>query len=315
MKYVDLSIIVSVYNHEKYIGQALEGILKQKTKYSFEVLIGDDFSTDSTREILKQYENTYPGFFTVFYRDHNMFKEKVTNIDDLYRRSNGKYIIVLEGDDYWIDDSKIEQQVSFLEENSKYIAVAHNCIVVDENSQPTNEQYPECKDAEYTLKHYASDILPGQTATIMYRNYYKYDLLDRSLIDLNLSPGDRKKFFSVVSNGKIACVQKTMSAYRHVTESGDSFSANYYYDYDRVRHYYMEQLRYAYSLNNEEAIKCAELLYFLEIRQGLFKNRVTLMQFYRDFKKIQNPLRVLIGSLIRDYQRYITKTELYGAYW
>jgi len=63
---VMLSVFCTTYNHEKYISQALDGILMQKTQYSFEVLIGEDASTDNTREILKSYEAKYPGRFTDF---------------------------------------------------------------------------------------------------------------------------------------------------------------------------------------------------------------------------------------------------------
>ena len=78
-----LSIIVPTYNHEDYIVEALDSIKMQKTKYKYEVLVGEDASTDNTRQILKQYEMDNPGFLTVFYREKNMSKLPIGNALDL----------------------------------------------------------------------------------------------------------------------------------------------------------------------------------------------------------------------------------------
>ena len=90
-----LSIYVAVYNHEKYITQALDSILMQKTDYPYEVLVGEDCSTDNTRAVLKEYEAKHPGKFAIFYREHNMHRETPNNIQDLLMRCRGKYIIVI----------------------------------------------------------------------------------------------------------------------------------------------------------------------------------------------------------------------------
>ena len=110
-----LSIIVPTYNHEDYIVEALNSIKAQQTKYKFEVLVGEDKSTDKTREILKKYELDNPGLLKVFYRDENMSKLPIGNFMDLRYRARGKYLITLEGDDFWIDEKKIEKQIMFLE--------------------------------------------------------------------------------------------------------------------------------------------------------------------------------------------------------
>ena len=93
---VILSIYVPTYNHEKYIARALDSILMQKTDYAYEVLVGEDASTDNTRAVLKEYEKKYPGRFQMYYREKNMHKQKVRNAGDLIRRCSGKYIIALE---------------------------------------------------------------------------------------------------------------------------------------------------------------------------------------------------------------------------
>lgn len=145
-----LSIYVATYNHENYIEKALDSIFMQVTDYSYEVLVGEDCSTDNTRKVLKRYENQHldlveKGILKIFYRDHNMYREKPNNVTDLIYRCSGKYIIALEGDDFWTDKNKIQTQIEFLENNDDYIAVAHECIVVDKNSNLLQEVYPDRK--------------------------------------------------------------------------------------------------------------------------------------------------------------------------
>ena len=149
---VMLSILVPTYNHERYIKKCLYSIFNQKISCSYEILVGEDYSTDNTRKMLEEIESEGHPYLTVFYRKENMHASQYTNSNYLRDRACGKYLIYLEGDDYWIDDHKIQTQIDFLESHRNYIAVAHNCIMVDENLNTINRKYPECKDNDYTFK-------------------------------------------------------------------------------------------------------------------------------------------------------------------
>lgn len=227
---IDISIIVAIYNHEKYIKQAINGILAQKKDFNYEVLIGEDCSTDNSRKILQELEPDLPSNFQIFYREHNYGPLK--NFIDLYGRSRGRYFIVLEGDDYWIYDKKLQSEYDFLETHSEYISVAHNTLVVDQNGSTLNVNYPECKDYDYTFDHFLHGILPGQTTTKLTRNYYKFDILKGADLNVGQYPGDQREAFLLSVNGKVYCIQEKWSAYRLVTSGGSSFSANYKYDYE-----------------------------------------------------------------------------------
>lgn len=223
---VTVSVIVTTYGHENYIKRALDSILMQKVNFKYEVLVGEDCSPDHTRAILKGYAEKYPDKFIMVYRDKNIGGRK--NGQDLLKRSRGKYLASLEGDDFWICENKLQIQIDFLENNLDVIATAHRVKIVDKyDSEITNKQYPECKDSWYTLKHYKNGILPGQTASIVRRNIYKDKLYDVSVMN-KISPqmpGDRVSAFLLVSHGKVYCFQEVMSAYRYITDSGTSFSA------------------------------------------------------------------------------------------
>lgn len=305
MEEVMLSIYVPTYYHEEYISQALDSILMQKTQYTYEVLIGDDASGDRTPEILESYQKQYPSKFKVFYRKYNMNSSVCNNGQDLLKRCKGKYVICLEGDDYWISEDKIEKQITFLENHPEYMAVAHNCVIVDENSKIKKGTYPECKDEEYTMWHFALDILPGQTTTIMFRNYIKDSKFDSSLIFNNITPIDRLIVFSVISYGKIYCIQEKLSAYRYVIKEGKSYSANFRYNFERSYKWHTLLLDYSLKLGKIDAIRCAELLYFHSLLEGLVHGKIYIWQMTHYMKKLPHKYRTCYAYFKRIVYKHI----------
>ena len=221
---VDLTIIVAIYNHEKYLEKAINSILSQNVNFRYEVLIGEDNSRDNSRYILRKLEKKLPNTFHVFYREHNY--GIVENFNDLFEKSNGRYMIVLEGDDFWIDNNKLQIQYDFLEQNHEYIAISHDCKIVDEKcNEIVGEQYPNPVDDEYTIRDYEKGRLPGQTTTIMFRNYYKNKYFDYHVNSYGSFIGDRIRAFLLLAHGRIRYMDKKMSAYRHIQHHGESFSA------------------------------------------------------------------------------------------
>lgn len=115
-----VSIICCTYNHEKYIADTIEGFIQQKTTFSFEVLVNDDASTDKTAYILKKYENIYSVILKIFYHEKNEYSQGIDIFGNLVKKAKGKYIAICEGDDYWVDENKLQKQVDFLEQNPDY---------------------------------------------------------------------------------------------------------------------------------------------------------------------------------------------------
>lgn len=298
MNEIMVSIIVPVYNHEKYIERALDSILMQKTTYSYEVLVGEDCSTDGTREILRNYEKKHPGKLQVFYREKNLSTAEYRNWADLMRRTKGKYLITLEGDDFWLSDEKIQKQVDFLETHPEYIAVSHNCIVVGENNRPNGEFYPECKNKEYTLWHYLFEILPGQLTTVMCRNFERQDIFNKDIIEGHMLPGDRVLYFVLANSGKIYCIQNAMSAYRHVTHGGSSYSANVKFSFTQAEIWHHTLLEYAKRQGKLKGILVVEALYLSLVIHGLRIRMITWSQALSLFRNISHPvLAISIGGV------------------
>lgn len=301
-----VSVCIPTYNHEKYIMQAIESVLRQKTNYSYEVLIGEDCSTDQTREILKRFETVKPDFVHIIFREENMNSKKIYNALDLRMRARGKYVITLEGDDFWISDEKIEKEVSFLEENPSIVAVAHNCIVVDEDSKEKNEKYIECHDEHYSIKHFVYGIMPGQFATIMHKNYYKDNIIDTWLMDEHLMiPGDKRMVFSLLSYSNIYCIQESLSAYRHVVKGGSSYSANSMYSFVDEETFAKALIEYSARINRTDLLKAAESLYLLALVVALFKGKISVCYLFRQFFHFNHKLSAIVWLV----KRYIYKKK------
>lgn len=139
-----VSVCVTTFNHENYIEKCLEGILLQKTSFSFEIILGEDDSKDRTREICKNYAKKYPKIIRLFLRSekdkiyiHGSPTGRYNYIQNL-KSARGKYIALCDGDDYWTDMNKLQKQVDFLEDNSEFSMIGHNAWIINENSE-TNE--------------------------------------------------------------------------------------------------------------------------------------------------------------------------------
>lgn len=125
-----VTVRTSTYNHAHYIRQCIEGVLMQQTTFPFEFIIGEDFSTDGTREIVLEYAKQYPKKIRVMTADYNVGMK--ANGFRCIRASRGKYIALCEGDDYWTDPLKLQKQVDFMEENSDYVSCYHDAMIVDD---------------------------------------------------------------------------------------------------------------------------------------------------------------------------------------
>jgi len=119
-----LSVLIITYNHEKFIGKALDSALGQKTNFDYEIVIGEDCSTDKTRQILLEYKKKYPRKVKLVLQEKNVGPNE--NFIDTYMACTGKYIAMLEGDDYWTNANKLQTQVDFLESNTGFVIHCHD---------------------------------------------------------------------------------------------------------------------------------------------------------------------------------------------
>lgn len=120
-----VSICCMTYNQEKYISDALNSFLMQKTDFSYEILIHDDASTDRTAEIIKEYESKYPDLIKPIYQKENQYSKGVKVGCLNMERVKGKYIAICEGDDFWTDPNKLQKQVDYMEKHPECSMCVH----------------------------------------------------------------------------------------------------------------------------------------------------------------------------------------------
>jgi len=204
-----ISVLMVTYNHEKFIAQAIDSVLMQEVNFDYEIVIGEDCSTDKTREIVKEYKRKHPDKIRLLLREKNL--GALMNFDNALQTCKGEYVALLEGDDYWICPNKLQKQVDFLDSHLECTMCFHDCIVVYEDKNKKSWiRSPNIQKEIYTLK----DVIKGYfiyTPTMMFRRdlirqlpkwYFRYPVRDVALRIL------------CAFHGKVGYIKGGMSAYR-----------------------------------------------------------------------------------------------------
>lgn len=217
-----ISVVMVTYNHEKYIEQAIESVLMQEGNFEIELLIGNDKSPDNTEKILKKYENS--SRIKIFNREKNL--GATSNLWDLFRKAKGKYIALLEGDDYWITKDKLQKQIDILEKNENISLCYTNSYVVDEN----NKIFGEKKTIQNEIKNFMS-LMSCKTeipvGTILFRNVFlnsKNLIKEEKLLKSSNIIGDICIFSLLIKIGIFKKLEEITGAYRYITDSKKSTS-------------------------------------------------------------------------------------------
>lgn len=230
-KSIMIDVYMITYNHKKYIEQAIDSILKQKINVKYRILIADDCSTDGTVDILKKYKRKYPELINLYLRDRNVGMRENARL--LRQELQAPYIASLEGDDYWINDQKLQIQYDFLKSHEEYSAYASSVYIIDKNNQ-RNLDLERCysnycyeKDKNFIFFDALEYKLPGQTASLMCRNLYK-DLtsIQKEAYDDCRANGDQKlAILNTLNEKKIYCSKVNLAAHRKIFDQGDSWSS------------------------------------------------------------------------------------------
>lgn len=321
-KDIAVSINIITYNQERYVAQMLESVLSQRTDFDCEILIADDASDDGTAEVLKDYAGRYPDLIRLTLRKENV--GSTANSYDDFMNSRGKYIAGIEGDDYWLSEDKLQDQLDFLEENPKYIGFQGKCRIVDENSEAIDtsrmgrEFWNFCRD-EYTLDDFCRWEMPGQMSALMYRNIYRDKGTDFRCIYRNHHyVGDRTIMMFLAAKGNIYCAPDIMTAYRYVPKGGSNWMSVYksrnmrFDDYvlmTKIDRYLREKLRSPKGLDyaKKDRVAGAASVY---LGNPTAENREVLRKIIRyDGHSLEKRILVLRVRLWKWYCRRILKEE------
>jgi len=145
----NVSVCIFTYNHEKFIERCIESALMQNTDFDFEIVLGEDYSKDSTRNICNEYVQKYPNKVRLLDRGKNL--GMCENIFDSLKNCKSKYTAILDGDDYWIDPTKLQKQYNYMESHPKINLVFHQTLIINELNN-TIGYFVKDKKSLYTIE-------------------------------------------------------------------------------------------------------------------------------------------------------------------
>jgi len=220
---VMVSVYCITYNHKDFIRNCLEGFIKQKTNFKFEIVIYDDCSTDGTREIIKEYIKQYPNLFIpIFPNENRASKEGFWGINmDIFARCKGKYLAMCEGDDYWSDENKLQIQVDYMESHPDFSGCFHKSLRKDVIQNKDISYKPSKEELNNKTEFNIYDCIKGyfiETVSVMYRwDIYKEELIN--CFPKKILNGDSYFINFFALHGKIGYIDKLMSV-KSVGEQG-----------------------------------------------------------------------------------------------
>lgn len=293
-----LTVHIVTYNHVKYIKDTIEGVLNQETTFPIEIIIGDDESTDGTREICIEYANRYPNRIRLFlHRRENNIKilgRPCLIFQYLYNSfsARGKYIAVCSGDDYWTDKSKIQKQIEFLNSNINVNRTYCDHIIhYDKSISSDSNQLGEGAASTWMFHNIFNKIPIEYTQVIAedsFLDFYLSALGDREKTP-NLNPvvirrHDSNVFMNNDINNmelqRINTIDRCVSALRYLSNNR-KFKI-------KLITKLIDKNRKLKNLNKYGKLRFTILLFFDYIRYGLLMWFVFYILFYRMINRHTN---------------------------
>ena len=203
-----LSVLMITYNHERYVAQAIESALAQKVNFPYEIVIGEDCSTDETRSIIADFARRYPKQIRALFRTQNLGANR--NFADTLSACRGKYVAFLEGDDYWAATDKLQRQVDFLDDHSDCAISCARVRFLDETGHAEYDTFPTLPAGTYSIDQLLEANFIMTCSTVLRRDLV--GPLPSWFFKMKL--GDYPLFALVARHGKIELLDEVMAIYR-----------------------------------------------------------------------------------------------------
>ena len=200
-----VSVLTITYNHERYIEQTVRSALMQQTDFEYEIVIGEDCSTDRTRDVLLRLADECPDRLRLLFREQNLGGAR--NFADAFAHCRGEYIALLEGDDYWSDPQKLAKQVAFLDAHPEYSGCAHAVCPLE--AQKFGRPYPDPCPETVTI-HDLFGANPFHTCSVVYRKHFSR----LPEWHLRVVPGDWPLHILQAIHGPFRVLPDVMAVYR-----------------------------------------------------------------------------------------------------
>jgi glycosyltransferase involved in cell wall biosynthesis len=207
---IKVSVLVMTYNHAKFISKAIDSALMQQTDFNYEIIVSEDCSTDGTREIVLDYQQRFPRKIRLLLSDQNIHTNAVVT-RGIYA-AKGKYIALLDGDDYWTSPKKLQKQADFLDNYLECSMCFHNAQAFNEDStqEPWNWTAPNQKEFSTLEDLWGGNFIA--TCSTMFRNNLFEKIPD--WYDSFFPITDWPLYILIAQHGKIGYINEVMGAYR-----------------------------------------------------------------------------------------------------
>lgn len=206
-----ISIISTSYNHENYISKAMDSWLNQIVDCDYEIVIGDDRSTDRSVDIIKEYQQKYPNKITLIENHENI--GHVKNLYNVMKIAKGDFFALCAGDDYWIDNQKLQKQLDIALKNKEYKVIFSNAKYLYDFEESNTTLLDYKKNFSFTLYEYLNQKYHTIAGTAFFQridletiskvNFFECVLEDEYLFS-----------FAIKNGGEIYYMSEPMGVYR-----------------------------------------------------------------------------------------------------
>lgn len=293
-----VSVCCITYNHENYIAKAIDGFLMQKSSFPFEILIRDDYSTDSTTNIIKHYVDKYPQLIKPIYEKENTYSKGVFPMHQLFKIAQGEYLTPCEGDDYWTDPLKLQKQVDYLTNNPYYAACFHDCMIIYEGRKSNQKNRLRIGNRNIVEDVDLISIINENNiamASIMFKNFIQKTPKYRK----ETSKGDYALMIWIAEQGKIKYLPEVMSTYRMHDGGVWSSRSSMYKEKENIKFYTLLQEHFT---NNKYILKVLS-------RKKKYSFYLLSLMLVREKQQLNSLYYLLLSidfpNLIRQKRKYL----------
>ena len=288
-----VTVCCITYNHEHLIRQALDSFLMQKTNFKFKVFVGEDNGPDGTADVIREYAEKYPDIIVPFLRTENMGAQ--TNLIDICNHATSPYIAFCEGDDFWIDEYKLQKQYDYMQAHEDVRMCYTNTEILAPEDWHLNDYYKHEKDGRIVMPgctpgfkkkpyYLASDfvsISPSHTSSAFYR--WNYDLDIPSWFYEGLI-GDAPITILQMGKGKAVYLPDVTSVYRRS-------DVGVFMNKDHLEHFANTRLDYVRFLSG---LRKYFFAHFGGYMDGIYRFRITreIANYLNTAKSYQNDAMV-----------------------
>lgn len=243
-----LTVVILCYNHERFLSRALESVLGQKTSFEYRIIVADDASTDSSREIIRRYAERYPKCILPLLRERNL--GSMENFRQTLAEVRSEYVIINDGDDWFSDTNKLQRQVEYLDAHPECSLCFHPVRIVREGIDG-EELFPPRRDWKSQSFEQLLNRNFMQTNSVMYRRAFNDGCLMQHLPG-EILPGDYFLHLLHAERGKIGFLQEVMSVYLRHSGSvweGDATTAEWFLRCAEKHIRFYKELESRYGVN------------------------------------------------------------------